>query len=236
MNILDQKNKQLRLLEEQILGIPCVTGKGKFIVFPIEAALGKTEILISSMVKLYKQDINKKTLIVTRLIDEGKRIANTINKELDSNLVAYAWDSNDKFDLVHYKDFPVLIITHAKFKWLNSPHMSQKMEQLFIKSKRINLIIDEEFYFYDKQTYGRSDLIEVQDTLADIPKLQEDFVVIADKWDEYLRDNRSDREPHVVEIISPEAEEYLNEYYGTLKSEDMVEIPQNETTTAIFSK
>lgn len=217
MKAMNTKESQLKLLENQILGIPNLTGTEKFAVFPIEAGLGKTNTLISAMVKQYRTDSSKTSLIVTRLIDEGKRIESAINQELNNQNVAHAWDSSDENSLYNYRNFPILIITHAKYKWLNNSYNSQHIERLFL-GKRTNLIIDEEFHHYEVLTLGKTEIGLVSDTLSDVPELRKKFDVMADKWEDLIKKYRYNKNPVVVDFPSREVDEYINELMNSILS------------------
>ncbi|MDD3269068.1 MAG: hypothetical protein PHX14_07080 [Syntrophomonadaceae bacterium] len=169
------------------------TGYGKFKVFDYEASLGKTYNYCKAIVDNYNSESieylvgsapnpfenNPKTLIVIKMIKEGKEVADKINK-FDSEYKhkkkykqfaiaingesgingAKSFDKHDKNQIAEMKKYPAIIITQSMYMQICRD--KQLGQDLF--GNREILIIDEEIDFvyetFDSITVSRIALIE----------------------------------------------------------------------------
>lgn len=103
-------------------------------VYPIEASVGKTSTVIEA---LQNKQMQVKTLLVTKLIDEQARIQRELD---DAGVTAVVYNSiNTLIDEQEIANAQVLIITHEKYKRLCS---NATLMGIFTKGRSL-LIIDE---------------------------------------------------------------------------------------------
>lgn len=103
-------------------------------VYPIEASVGKTSTVIEA---LQDKQMQVKTLLVTKLIDEQARIQRELD---DAGVTAVVYNSINKLiDEQEVANAQVLIITHEKYKRLCG---DTAKAELFIRGRSL-LIIDE---------------------------------------------------------------------------------------------
>jgi len=138
--------------------------KQLFNVFMCEAAIGKTYTIIETLKELSAstKKIRKpvKTLIVTKFIDEGKLIADELNKFKPNMAKDENSDNKEKYEK-DLKKYEVLIITHSMYKRLcKNPYK----REYYIEG-RTNLIIDEELNMVEMDSLGDKDIDQIRRTL-----------------------------------------------------------------------
>ena len=138
-----------------------------FNVFMYEAALGKTYTIIETLKELSSKT-NKlgrpvKTLIVTKFIDEGKIIADELNK-FKPNMAKDENSDNREKKEKDLKNYEVLIITHAMYKKL----CKDKFKRTYYIEGRTNLIIDEELNMVEMDSLGDIDVDRLRKTLREL--------------------------------------------------------------------
>ena len=213
--------KQLTILKKQILGMPKSTGKGFFYVFPIEAGLGKTETLIHAMVEQYQSNPAIKSLIVTKLRNEGQRIADRINLDTGNNTALFLDETpENKYLKTKAKDYSVLIITHAKYLALNtgSPNMTTERIITFT-SKRTNLIIDEDLNYIDIIEFNKNIINEILNTVGKTndSKTTKRLHKITSNWERLLNANYINTQATVEYFSNPKVEEDVCELLDSIQ-------------------
>lgn len=130
-----RKAMQLQVLDNHIV----LGHNEKFRVFDHEASLGKSIQTEKSMVHAWKKE-GRKSLYVTLFRDtnEGNSCHERINSYAEET-IAIDIDSDNKNEIDKYCEYPVLIITHERYKMLCKDESSWKK----YTKERTNLIIDE---------------------------------------------------------------------------------------------
>jgi hypothetical protein len=138
-----------------------------FNVFMYEAALGKTYTIIETLKKLSikTNKLNKpiKTLIITKFIDEGKIIADELNK-FKHNMAKDENSDNKEKNKKDLKNYEVLIITHAMYKKL----CKDSYKRRYYIEGRTTLIIDEELNMVEMDSLGDIDIDRLRKTLREL--------------------------------------------------------------------
>lgn len=154
---LDTDEKQKQRLFDQITGELPYSGKGQILVFPMEAALGKTTTMVDAMLELYDQKPSVKSLIVTKLISEANELMRNINVG-GKIAVAVHSKSRKKLTDAEIKNAPVVIITHKKYEDLCMTNGYKTNEDISLYTNgRTNLVIDEEMQLFETYTVTLDD-------------------------------------------------------------------------------
>lgn len=150
-----QAQQQLIPLRNQIMNNGIFPKLEKiFNVFMCEAAIGKTYTIIETLKELSATTSKPvKTLIVTKFINEGKAIADDLNK-LKSNMAIDKNSENKEENEKDLKNYEVLIITHAMYKIL----CEYPSKRRYYIEGRTNLIIDEELNMVEMDSLGDNDI------------------------------------------------------------------------------
>jgi hypothetical protein len=153
-NFEEQREAQKSLLRKQIAGERKPTGRGNFLVFPMEAGVGKTTAMKEGLAQLCKYPSAEKALVVTFFTLEADDIASAINEMAgEGTAISIHSKVEDKMSVIEkIPDTPVLIITHETYRRLCSITSDKAWQKRnFYRSGRNTLIIDEEVDLLDVQ-------------------------------------------------------------------------------------
>jgi hypothetical protein len=154
----DINKRQLAIIRKQISSPFGVTGPNKFIVFPHEANSGKTTTIIDVLNDNLTWNPSMKTLIVTKLINEGKEIAKSIPNALIANNKTLAEIDED---MLHR--YSVVIITFRLYEILCKDLIRQEK----YSRDRQTLIIDEELIIFKEYRLTERDLDDLYTILQE---------------------------------------------------------------------
>ncbi|MDF2881043.1 MAG: hypothetical protein K0R54_1600 [Clostridiaceae bacterium] len=177
----EQKKFQLEVLNENII----LGDNTAFKVFDHEAGLGKSLQAEKSMTKAWKQH-GRKTLYVTLFKDtvpEASAHAR-INKYAGED-IAVAIDSDNKHQIDKYMEYPILIITHERYKLLCKDN---SLWNKYTKG-RTTLIIDEMPNMVEVHEYSIDRIGQFANTL---PRgaVQDQYNKCVKELEDYLKDSR----------------------------------------------
>ena len=139
---IENCNVELLEKQKQQLEYEIVYGKneGHFAVFDIEAGCRKTRTAEKALAALYKT--GKKAIFVRLFDDDCRESRDNINRIVGKD-VAFAYNNEDvspeKAKKINLLAFPILIITHQKYRVLM---IDANKRRAFIKG-RTTLVIDE---------------------------------------------------------------------------------------------
>jgi hypothetical protein len=170
-NHLIDRDDVLSDLRNQIIKVKI--SAGKFVVFDYEAGLGKTDCYCKALADLFLSGDLRKTLIVIKKIDEGKRVEGMINNIAKSN-IAFAANcesglggiesfriyNKNQTDLL--KTYTVAIITQVTYLVLCKNH--ELAEEVF--GDREIMILDEETEFVDSYKISLTDITNIESYLS----------------------------------------------------------------------
>jgi len=176
-----RKNEQLQVLNESI-----VLGRNlKFKVFDHEAGLGKSMQAEMSMADAWYKE-GRKTLYVTLYKDTVPETSahGRINKHAGSE-IAVAIDSQNKNEIDKYVEYPILIITHERYKLLCKDN---SVWNKYTRG-RSNLIIDEMPNMLEINEYSLERIEQFANMLPRVA-VQPQYNKCVKKLEEYLKDSR----------------------------------------------
>lgn len=156
---------QLDILRQQVVGESPATGKDHFVVFPIEAAVGKTYMMIQALVELYGQSRSAKTLVITLYSEEARKIAAEINNRAKNQLgisknIAIAIDSQNKKSAMKRIDRRnIIVITHERYRMMCESDGYAQWLRMRLSMGIHNLIIDEEAALLVSWTVSANELL-----------------------------------------------------------------------------
>lgn len=153
----DEKGN-LKDLHTRVFATEIIYQPDKFIVFTYEASLGKTTTIVNALKDLYKLNPEHKTLIVTKLMKEQKKLEEGLGG------IAMVVNSDKKIkEEILYK-VPVLIITHELYKRLCRDY---ERRQFYIKN-RGTLIIDEQLDLLEVNEFTTQEAERIKEELENI--------------------------------------------------------------------
>ncbi|QAS59605.1 DEAD/DEAH box helicase family protein [Clostridium septicum] len=134
------KDKQINYIENLIINDTNNIGQEKFILLNNEAGMGKTTGTEKALVKAAIEH-NKKSILVRFSRNDGKESMERINSIAGKEIAfAYNTDTKDLLKEFELNKYPILIITHQRYKLLSK---STDRRRDYTKGRSV-LVIDEE--------------------------------------------------------------------------------------------
>ncbi|MDB2123796.1 hypothetical protein [Clostridium paraputrificum] len=155
------KERQINYIENLIINDTNNIGQEKFILLNNEAGMGKTTGTEKVLVKAAMQ-YNKKSILVRYSCDDGKESMERINSIAGKEIAfAYNTETKDLLKEFEFNKYPILIITHQKYKLL-SKRCDRRRD--YTKGRSI-LVIDEEIDIIDPINISIKELADVEEKI-----------------------------------------------------------------------
>ncbi|MDU1180595.1 MAG: hypothetical protein E7K20_13715 [Clostridium sp.] len=155
------KERQINYIENLVINDTNNIGQEKFILLNNEAGMGKTTGTEKVLVKAAMQ-YNKKSILVRYSCDDGKESMERINSIAGKEIAfAYNTETKDLLKEFEFNKYPILIITHQKYKLL-SKRCDRRRD--YTKGRSI-LVIDEEIDIIDPINISIKELADVEEKI-----------------------------------------------------------------------
>ncbi len=170
---IEKLEKQKKYLKNQVI---YGNNKDYFLVNNMEPGLGKTLAIEEALAELYKLNPKIKTLYIKKFKDTENLIGSShwnINSQAGKNIALAIDKDNFISNRKQIKKFPIIVITHEKYKAL----CKNKYQRKIFTEGRINLIVDEEIDMLETFHHNQETLLEFRNKLPKQIQPQYDICV-----------------------------------------------------------